>query len=1048
VPILRWRLRRAKLSRITLADRARDAGQWKLAARQYRKVLNRNPRNSPIWVQYGHALKQTGHLAEAEKAYREAIVLDPNAADPHLQLGHVLKLQRRRAEAAAAYHRALDLDPTLHAASREVVALSCTRNISGESWQGRYLAASEDAAPATPSLAFSRDQEAGRYAEMKAMVRRGQFPSSTSPKIRGHFYGVEGSLASGWLADLAAPHRVLTVELFAIERDGEMTKLGEARANRPFDQLRTIGFETSHGFARRIPFRSREFLLSVRVADHGIELPGSPVLVTPSVIYEGYLDGIDIGVLRGWAWGWDPTVAVEIEIFVDGRLRAVVPARTERRDLALAHIGDGRHGFAWLVPVEFADGTAHEFACRIAGTSVWLPGGPRTETVRPGDLYFAATVPELLRGCARRPLPERAVSPLFGDSFRTLLSRIRGSQPRLQPFPVGEPTEEARAAAHGEFWRPLSLAAPVDPGRPSSAVIGRNRVRLLIPVWGPDYIAVFCRTCLPSFFSPNNLPHLARVHDVEVVFLTRSTDRGLFQEYPAYRRLSELVQITFTDIDDILARYFEPSPHAYATALTFAFFRGIRSLGQAALDTDFLFWNADFLAADGVFRTLADLIAARVRCTFAPSLRVDMTVEEAVLAHRRTADGAVLDIGPREWVALALRFPDPTVMAMTVNRFEERMIDTVNQLYWHVNDEVVVARHFLMFMLHIRPERVWDELYGFCDYVFVPEMVPSGCYNFEVQSDRILIIELQHSTREWGDIVFGDEQMKPEDVGRGVARWTTREHLSASRQMVVFNACEIGVDLDPLLRMTDDFMSKVYDRLPDDPIWHNGHFYWRQSLAALGVPYKEPGPDHPRSHLAAALRWTGYDVDILRESWPDLAGPPKGTFGVALPLEPGFDPSSWLAHAHAAYLEAWNKSSSLPLRRRATLELISGHFHGFGWGLLSRAEDHWMRWLGSDGRAVLLLRVQSTTGFRFRAFGVRHPHTALESLRIFINGENAGELRSGCMGNKVWFEFGVNAAAVARAQGRLHILLCESPETVAARCGAGFAFAELVIRPS
>jgi tetratricopeptide (TPR) repeat protein len=124
----RLSLKRGKPSLITLADRARDAGQWELAARHYRKALNRNPRNSPIWVQYGHALKETGQMAEAEGAYRKATELDPNAADPHLQLGHALKLQRRKNEAVAAYCRALDLDPTLQAASLELVALGWTRH--------------------------------------------------------------------------------------------------------------------------------------------------------------------------------------------------------------------------------------------------------------------------------------------------------------------------------------------------------------------------------------------------------------------------------------------------------------------------------------------------------------------------------------------------------------------------------------------------------------------------------------------------------------------------------------------------------------------------------------------------------------------------------------------------------------------------------------------------------------------------------------------------------------------------------------------------------
>ena len=128
--IPRASLKRVKPSLITLADRARDAGQWELAARHYRKVLSRNPLNSPIWVQYGHTLKETGHLLEAERAYRKATELDPNAADSHLQLGHILKLQRRRNEAVAAYLRALDLDPTLRDAWLELVALGWTRGSS------------------------------------------------------------------------------------------------------------------------------------------------------------------------------------------------------------------------------------------------------------------------------------------------------------------------------------------------------------------------------------------------------------------------------------------------------------------------------------------------------------------------------------------------------------------------------------------------------------------------------------------------------------------------------------------------------------------------------------------------------------------------------------------------------------------------------------------------------------------------------------------------------------------------------------------------------
>jgi len=93
------------------------------AAQYYQKALDQKPNNPPIWVQYGHALKESGNPAEAEKAYRKSLEFGVEVADTHLQLGHVLKIQGRKIEASAAYLRALVLDPGLEHASLELKAL-------------------------------------------------------------------------------------------------------------------------------------------------------------------------------------------------------------------------------------------------------------------------------------------------------------------------------------------------------------------------------------------------------------------------------------------------------------------------------------------------------------------------------------------------------------------------------------------------------------------------------------------------------------------------------------------------------------------------------------------------------------------------------------------------------------------------------------------------------------------------------------------------------------------------------------------------------------
>jgi tetratricopeptide (TPR) repeat protein len=131
----------SKPSDITLADRARDAGDWDRAARLYLKVLRRNPQNVAIRVQYGHVLKSLGRLEAAEAAYREAVACDPGNADTQLQLGHVLKLRDDPKAAASAYLRAFAADPSLREPLDE---------LAGVGWSERALAELRRAASARP----------------------------------------------------------------------------------------------------------------------------------------------------------------------------------------------------------------------------------------------------------------------------------------------------------------------------------------------------------------------------------------------------------------------------------------------------------------------------------------------------------------------------------------------------------------------------------------------------------------------------------------------------------------------------------------------------------------------------------------------------------------------------------------------------------------------------------------------------------------------------------------------------------------------------------
>ncbi len=96
-------------------DLARDRRRWPLAARVYGWHLRFNPRDMAIWVQLGHALKESGRSAEAADAYARAVRLDDSDADLMLNYGRLCQLLGRVDDAVTLYRRSTALDGNPHA---------------------------------------------------------------------------------------------------------------------------------------------------------------------------------------------------------------------------------------------------------------------------------------------------------------------------------------------------------------------------------------------------------------------------------------------------------------------------------------------------------------------------------------------------------------------------------------------------------------------------------------------------------------------------------------------------------------------------------------------------------------------------------------------------------------------------------------------------------------------------------------------------------------------------------------------------------------------
>lgn len=92
------------------ADQARDRKDWVHAAQKYREYLAREPKHFEIWVQLGHALKESGQPSEALSSYGNALSLRSGDPDLLLNIGHLYKTLQLVNESKFYYRKSYNIN--------------------------------------------------------------------------------------------------------------------------------------------------------------------------------------------------------------------------------------------------------------------------------------------------------------------------------------------------------------------------------------------------------------------------------------------------------------------------------------------------------------------------------------------------------------------------------------------------------------------------------------------------------------------------------------------------------------------------------------------------------------------------------------------------------------------------------------------------------------------------------------------------------------------------------------------------------------------------
>lgn len=212
-------------------DQARSRGDWSSAAAAYSRHVERHPQDFDIWVQLGHALKESGRYDQAEGAYQKAHRLNGASADLFLSRGHLAKLVGDTRSAIDFYNRSFLVDGNPDAA----------RELASKTFDGTPVAS-------PPPLL----------------------------QLVGALEKFEDGILTGWAANPDDPHRPAEVEILL---DDKVIAVATGLIDRP--DLRRAGVSTRpSGFQVNLRGQidmASEPRLYARLRATGEELAGSPL---------------------------------------------------------------------------------------------------------------------------------------------------------------------------------------------------------------------------------------------------------------------------------------------------------------------------------------------------------------------------------------------------------------------------------------------------------------------------------------------------------------------------------------------------------------------------------------------------------------------------------------------------------------------------------------------------------------------------------------------------------------------------------------------------
>lgn len=199
------------------------------------------------------------------------------------------------------------------------------------------------------------------------------YPGEVLTVTIGEIVSVNGRLVSGWLLSDEPSAREIAISVYdattLIDRfkvSGHTSDLPSAEKRRHFSWRAPSSL--ANGQRHKLTFKCQGSILAP--ADQFV----SGFIFEQDFEAAGHVDSITDRAIVGWACNLKrPADSIDVLVEIDGIVCGSVRADAPRIDLVNLGIGQGNHGFTYVVPQKYKDGAKHNVVCLVDGGPLELP---------------------------------------------------------------------------------------------------------------------------------------------------------------------------------------------------------------------------------------------------------------------------------------------------------------------------------------------------------------------------------------------------------------------------------------------------------------------------------------------------------------------------------------------------------------------------------------------------------------------------------------------------------------------------------------------------